>query len=167
MRVEPEKPVVLSLRGITKQFGALKANDNITLELAQGEILGLLGENGAGKSTLMSILFGHYTADTGQILVHGQALPAGDPAAALSAGIGMVHQHFALADNLTVLDNILLGTESLWRIKSRRSEARTKARAVAQRFGLSIDTERKVSELTVGERQRVEIIKALYRARAS
>ena len=163
MRVEPETPVVLSLRGITKQFGALKANDNITLELAQGEILGLLGENGAGKSTLMSILFGHYTADTGQILVHGQALPAGDPAAALSAGIGMVHQHFALADNLTVLDNILLGTESLWRIKSRRSEARTKARAVAQRFGLSIDTERKVSELTVGERQRVEIIKALYR----
>jgi ABC-type uncharacterized transport system ATPase subunit len=154
---------VLSLQGITKQFGALKANDAISLDLAQGQILGLLGENGAGKSTLMSILFGHYTADDGQILVHGQVLPPGDPAAALKAGIGMVHQHFALADNLTVLENILLGTESLWRINSQLSRARTKVRAVAERFGLSIDTERKVSELTVGERQRVEIIKALYR----
>lgn len=163
MRASADTPVVLSLRGITKQFGALTANDNISLELAQGEILGLLGENGAGKSTLMSILFGHYTADAGQILVHGKPLAAGDPAAALAAGIGMVHQHFALADNLSVLDNILLGTESLWRLSSQRGAARNKARAVAERFGLSIDTERNVGELTVGERQRVEIIKALYR----
>ena len=163
MRASATTSVVLSLQGITKRFGALTANDNISIDLAQGEILGLLGENGAGKSTLMSILFGHYTADAGQIHVHGQPLPAGDPAAALAAGIGMVHQHFALADNLTVLENIVLGTESLWRLSSRHNAARTKARAVAQRFGLSIDTERKVSELTVGERQRVEIIKALYR----
>jgi simple sugar transport system ATP-binding protein len=159
----PDSDVVLSLQGITKRFGALTANDAISLDLAQGQILGLLGENGAGKSTLMSILFGHYTADDGQILVHGQALPPGNPGAALAAGIGMVHQHFALADNLSVLDNILLGTESLWRLNSQRTQARAKARAVAQRFGLSIDTERKISELTVGERQRVEIIKALYR----
>ena len=163
MRASADTAVVLSLEGITKRFGALTANDNITLELAQGEILGLLGENGAGKSTLMSILFGHYTADSGQVHVHGQPLVAGDPAAALAAGIGMVHQHFALADNLSVLDNILLGTESLWRLSSQRAAARTKARGVAERFGLSIDTERKISELTVGERQRVEIIKALYR----
>lgn len=163
MRAGADTPIVLSLQGITKQFGELKANDNIHLELAQGEILGLLGENGAGKSTLMSILFGHYTADAGQILVHGQPLASGNPAAALAAGIGMVHQHFALADNLTVLDNILLGTESLWRLSSQRAAARSKARAVAERFGLPIDTERKISELTVGERQRVEIIKALYR----
>ena len=154
---------VLHLQGITKRFGALTANDNISLELAQGEILGLLGENGAGKSTLMSILFGHYTADEGQINVHGQVLPAGDPGAALAAGIGMVHQHFALAENLTVLENIMMGTESLWRFSSQRRAARAKAKGVAERFGLSIDTERRISELSVGQRQRVEIIKALYR----
>ena len=158
-----EPSVVLSLQGITKRFGALLANDNISLDLQQGQILGLLGENGAGKSTLMSILFGHYTANEGQILVQGKLLPAGNPAAALASGIGMVHQHFALADNLTVLENIMLGTESLWRFKSQQSQARDKARAVAKRFGLKIETDRKVSELTVGERQRVEIIKALYR----
>lgn len=163
MRAGPDTSVVLRLEGITKRFGALTANDDISLTLAQGEILGLLGENGAGKSTLMSILFGHYTADAGQILVHEQPLAAGDPAAALASGIGMVHQHFALADNLTVLENIVLGTESLWRLSSQRATARAKARAVAERFGLAIDTERKISELTVGERQRVEIIKALYR----
>ncbi len=163
MRATTNSSIVLSLTGITKRFGALTANDNITLDLARGEILGLLGENGAGKSTLMSILFGHYTADAGHISVHDQPLAPGDPGAALAAGIGMVHQHFALADNLTVLDNILLGTESMWRLSSQRAAARTKAKAVAARFGLPIDTERQISELTVGERQRVEIIKALYR----
>lgn len=163
MQTQPETTPVLRLAGITKRFGALTANDNISLDLAQGEILGLLGENGAGKSTLMSILFGHYTADDGQIDVHGQTLPAGDPGAALAMGIGMVHQHFALADNLTVLENIVMGTESLWRPSSKRGAARAKAQGVAERFGLSIDTERKISELSVGQRQRVEIIKALYR----
>ena len=163
MQTESETTPVLRLAGITKRFGALTANDDISLELAQGEILGLLGENGAGKSTLMSILFGHYTADEGHIEVHGQRLAAGDPAAALASGIGMVHQHFALADNLTVLDNIMMGTESLWRLSSQRRAARTKAQGVAERFGLAIDTERRISELSVGQRQRVEIIKALYR----
>lgn len=163
MQTQSATTPVLRLTGITKRFGALTANDNISLDLAQGEILGLLGENGAGKSTLMSILFGHYTADQGHIEVHGKSLPAGDPAAALASGIGMVHQHFALADNLTVLENIVLGTESLWRLSSQLKTARAKARGVAERFGLSIDTERKIHELSVGERQRVEIIKALYR----
>ena len=154
---------ILSLAGITKRFGALVANDAISLELARGEVLALLGENGAGKSTLVSILFGHYVADAGTITAFGEPLPPGDPAAALAAGIGMVHQHFTLADNLTVLDNILIGTEPLWQPFSRRRAARAKVRETAARFGLAVDAHSKVSELSVGERQRVEILKALYR----
>ena len=118
----PAAPV-LQLRGITKRFGALVANDGISLQLDRGEVLALLGENGAGKSTLVSILFGHYTADEGHITVDGQPLPPGNPKAALAAGIGMVHQHFTLADNLSVLDNVLLGTEALWQPFSHRRAA--------------------------------------------
>lgn len=154
---------VLRLTGITKRFGKLVANDNISLTLARGEVLALLGENGAGKSTLMSILFGHYVADEGSIEVFGRPLPPGQPRAALAAGIGMVHQHFTLADNLTVLDNVLLGTEPLWRPFSRRREARAKLLAVSQQFGLPVSPDAKVGSLSVGERQRVEILKALYR----
>ncbi len=117
---------VLRLRGITKRFGSLVANDAISLDLGRGEVLALLGENGAGKSTLVSILFGHYVADEGSIEVFGQPLPPGQPKAALAAGIGMVHQHFTLADNLSVLDNVMLGTEPLWRPFSRRAAARDK-----------------------------------------
>ena len=114
---------VLSLAGITKRFGALVANDNISLELGSGEILALLGENGAGKSTLVSILFGHYTADAGEIHVNGRPLPPGDPKAALAAGIGMVHQHFTLADNLSVQDNVMMGSEPLWQPFTRQRDA--------------------------------------------
>lgn len=102
---------VLRLRNISKRFGDLLANDAISLTLDRGEVLALLGENGAGKSTLMSILFGHYVADGGDIEVFGQPLPPGNPRVALAAGIGMVHQHFTLADNLSVLDNVVLGSE--------------------------------------------------------
>ncbi len=151
------------MRRITKRFGDLVANDDVSLSVDAGEILALLGENGAGKSTLMSILFGHYVADEGEISVNGQPLPTGNPAAALAAGIGMVHQHFALADNLTVLENVLMGTEPLWQLFSRRRAACEKLLAVAQRFGLPVQPEIPVARLSVGERQRVEILKALYR----
>ena len=154
---------VLRLSGITKRFGALVANDDISLELARGEVLGLLGENGAGKSTLVSILFGHYVADAGSIEAFGQALPPGQPKAALAAGIGMVHQHFTLADNLSVLDNVLIGTETLWYPFSRRREARGRLVQTSTRFGLTVDPDARIADLSVGERQRVEILKALYR----
>ena len=153
---------VLSLVNISKRFGSLVANDGISLDLKAGEILALLGENGAGKSTLVSILFGHYTADAGSITVFGKPLPAGDPKAALDAGIGMVHQHFTLADNLSVLDNVMMGSESLWLPLTRRAAARAKLAQVAQRFGLAVDADALVGQLSVGERQRVEILKALY-----
>ncbi|MGF6525790.1 ABC transporter ATP-binding protein [Variovorax sp. PvP013] len=159
----PGTPPVLRLEGITKRFGRLVANDAISLTLHAGEVLALLGENGAGKSTLMSILFGHYTADAGHVEVFGRRLPPGHPKAALAAGIGMVHQHFALADNLSVLDNVLMGTEPLWRPFSRRAEARARLREVADRFGLPVAPDARVGDLSVGERQRVEILKALYR----
>jgi len=152
---------VLRLSGITKRFGALVANDAISLELAAGEVLALLGENGAGKSTLVSILFGHYVADAGTVEIDGRPLPPGQPAAALAAGIGMVHQHFTLADNLSVLDNVMLGTESPWQPFSRRAEARRKLLDAAQRFGLQVAPEARIGDLSVGERQRVEILKAL------
>ena len=108
------REVVLRLDGITKQFGSLTANDKVNVTLHKGEVIALLGENGAGKTTLMNILFGHYTADEGSVEVFGNTLPPGATGAALKAGIGMVHQHFTLAGNLTVLDNILLGTAPLW-----------------------------------------------------
>ncbi len=161
---QPAPPALapaLSIQGISKRFGALLANDNISLDLAPGEVLALLGENGAGKSTLVSILFGHYVADAGSIQVHGRPLPPGQPKAALAAGIGMVHQHFTLADNLTVLDNVMLGTESLWLPFSRRAAARVQLLDAAQRFGLEVNADALIRDLSVGERQRVEILKAL------
>ncbi|WP_342050373.1 MULTISPECIES: ABC transporter ATP-binding protein [unclassified Cupriavidus] len=156
-------PPVLRLTGITKRFGSLVANDDISLELHRGEVLALLGENGAGKSTLVNILFGHYVADAGTVEIDGQPLPPGQPRAALAAGIGMVHQHFTLADNLSVLDNILIGTEPLWRWRQQRGAARARVQEIAARFGLAVDPQARVGALSVGERQRVEIIKALYR----
>ncbi len=154
---------VLKLSGISKRFGTLVANDDISLQLGRGEVLALLGENGAGKSTLVSILFGHYVADAGRIEVFGQELAPGDPKAALAAGIGMVHQHFTLADNLSVLDNIMMGSETLWQPFTRRQAARGRLDDVALRFGLAVDADALVGSLSVGERQRVEILKALYR----
>ena len=153
--------VVLRLDRISKAFGALKANDAVSLTLQRGEVVALLGENGAGKTTLMNILFGHYVADGGSVEAFGQPLPPGNPRAALEAGVGMVHQHFTLAGNLTVLENITLGTDSLW---SRGTPgARDKVERLSRDFGLAVDPDAKVSRLSVGERQRIEILKALYR----
>ncbi len=139
------------------------ANDGISLEVKTGEILALLGENGAGKSTLVSILFGHYVADSGSIEVNGQILKPGDPKAALNAGIGIVHQHFALADNLSVLDNVMLGTESLWSFATKKRSARAHLTGASEQFGLKIIPDALVGSLSVGQKQRVEILKALYR----
>jgi general nucleoside transport system ATP-binding protein len=153
----------LSLKNITKRFGSLVANDDISLDVQQGEILALLGENGAGKSTLVSILFGHYVADSGSIEVNGLPLKPGDPKAALKAGIGIVHQHFALADNLSVLDNVMLGTESLLSFATKKGAARAHLMSASEQFGLKIEPDALVGSLSVGQKQRVEILKALYR----
>jgi ABC-type uncharacterized transport system ATPase subunit len=153
----------LRISGITKRFGSLVANDAISLELGLGEVVALLGENGAGKTTLMNILFGHYVADEGGVEAFGKALPPGDPRAALAAGIGMVHQHFTLADNMSVLENIVLGTQSPWSLRLDRAQARSRIRELSRDFGLAVDPDRQVAALSVGERQRVEILKALYR----
>lgn len=155
--------VVLRLDGITKRFGPLVANNAIGFDLKRGEVIALLGENGAGKTTLMNILFGHYTADEGTVEVLGQQLPPGHPRAALAAGVGMVHQHFTLADNMTVLENILLGTGSLVSARLNARAAKAKVQKLSADFGLSVHPDAKVGTLSVGERQRVEILKALYR----
>jgi general nucleoside transport system ATP-binding protein len=153
----------LQLLHISKRFGDLLANDDISLTLARGEVLALLGENGAGKSTLMNILFGHYVADQGSIRVFGEPLAPGRPQESLDRGVGMVHQHFTLADNLTVLDNVLLGTESLSRLISNKRDASETLRALSRQFGLAVLPDALVRSLSVGEKQRVEILKALYR----
>lgn len=160
--------MILSLRGLTKRFGPVVAADAIDLDLNRGEVLALLGENGAGKTTLMNMLFGQYTPDAGSVHVWGEdgietILPAGQPQAVIDARIGMVHQHFTLAENLCVLDNILLGTENLFGLNRRRQKARKKLTELMERSGLVAPLDARVRDLTVGERQRVEILKALYR----
>jgi simple sugar transport system ATP-binding protein len=157
------RPVVLRLEGITRRFGALVANEDVSLALCEGEVLALLGENGAGKTTLMNILFGHYVPDAGRVEAFGKELPHGSPRAAIDAGIGMVHQLFTLAANLSVLDNIMIGTEPLTRLTSARGAARRKLADLTRRFGLEVDPDARVARLSVGERQRVEILKSLYR----
>jgi simple sugar transport system ATP-binding protein len=157
------RDVILRVQNISKSFGTLRANTDISFELRRGQVLALLGENGAGKTTLMNILFGHYVADEGSIEVFGEPLAVGSPQAAIDAGIGMVHQHFTLADNISVLENIILGTQSLWSPFLDRARARARLERVMAETGLRVDPDSLVGFLTVGQKQRVEILKALYR----
>ena len=158
-----EAPPVLEVRGITKRFPGVLANDNINLTLHKGEVLGLLGENGAGKSTLMNMIYGLYKPDEGEILVNGQAVEITGPKDAIELGIGMVHQHFQLVDVLTVTENVMLGNESVSGPFLRRDRARREIMELSQEFGLDVDPDALISDLPVGVQQRVEIIKALYR----
>lgn len=158
----PVTALVLRMSGITKRFGGLTANEDVNLSVARGEVVALLGENGAGKTTLMNILFGHYVADAGTVEIEGRLLTPGSPQAALKAGVGMVHQHFTLAANLSVLDNIVIGTEPLWRMWTSKAN-RQRLQDISRRFGLVVNPDALIRDLSVGERQRVEIVKALYR----
>ena len=154
----------LELRGITKRFPGVVANDHVDLLVESGEVHGLLGENGAGKSTLMNILYGLYAADEGEILIDDQPVELHDPGDAIAAGIGMVHQHFMLVPVFTVAENILLGAEPLDRFRRfDRARANREVRELAEANGLHIDPEARVEDLPVGLQQRVEILKALYR----
>jgi len=156
--------VKLELRGMSKRFGPVIANDNISLTVNSGEIVGLLGENGAGKSTLMNLLYGLYQADSGEILLDDQKMSFKGPGDAMAAGIGMVHQHFMLIPVFTVAENVILGNEPTGRFGALDlQEARKRVREISDRFGFNVDPDAIVEELPVGVQQRVEIIKALVR----
>ena len=154
---------VIEMLNITKVFPGIKANDNITLQLRRGEIHALLGENGAGKSTLMSVLFGLYQPEEGVIKKNGQVVIINNPNDATALNIGMVHQHFKLVDVFTVLDNIILGAETTKMGFLQKKEARKKVEDLIDRYGLKVDLDAKVEDITVGMQQRVEILKMLYR----
>lgn len=156
-------PVVLEVRGLTKRFPGVLANDHINLTLRKGQVLGLLGENGAGKSTLMNLIYGLYTPDEGEILVNGKPAVIRNPNDAIALGIGMVHQHFQLVPVLSVTDNIMLGNESVSGPFLNRRAARARIMEISQQYGLEVDPDAMVQDLSVGVQQRVEIIKALYR----
>lgn len=148
---------------VSKSFGNIQANNKISLSVAPGTIHGIVGENGAGKSTLMSILYGFYRADTGSILVNGTKIDIRNSCDAIAAGIGMVHQHFMLIKTFTVLENIVLGAEDGKLLKPSLNKARALLKSLSDEYGLDVDPEAQVSELSVGAQQRVEILKALYR----
>jgi len=154
---------IIEMKDITKRFPGIIANDNITLGLKKGEIHALLGENGAGKSTLMSILFGLYKPDTGSIYKDGERVMITGPNDATKLGIGMVHQHFKLVQNFTVLENIILGVETTKNGVLRTNEARQKVLDISAHYGLDIDVDKEIQDITVGMQQRVEILKMLYR----
>jgi len=158
-----EQIPVLEVRGITKRFPGVLANDHVDLTLHRGRVLGLLGENGAGKSTLMNMIYGLYTPDEGDILVDGRPIEMHDPSDAIANGIGMVHQHFQLVDVLTVTENVMLGNESTSGPFLRRGQARKRIVEISQKYGLDVDPDALIQDLPVGTQQRVEIIKALYR----
>jgi len=155
--------IAIELKGIDKSFGPVHANRNINLAVRKGSIHGIIGENGAGKSTLMSILYGFYHADAGTILVDGEPVAIRDSNAAIAAGIGMVHQHFMLVENFTVLENIILGAEDSQILNAGIARARRTLKELEKEYALEVDPDAIIEELPVGLQQRVEILKALYR----
>ncbi|MBT2690792.1 ABC transporter ATP-binding protein [Bacillus sp. ISL-47] len=154
---------VIEMLNIRKEFPGIVANDNITLQLKPGEIHALLGENGAGKSTLMNVLFGLYQPEKGEIKVKGKPVRITDPNVANDMGIGMVHQHFMLVDRFTVTENIILGKETTKSGKIDIKKAEKEVREISERYGLAVDPQAKISDISVGMQQRVEILKTLYR----
>ena len=156
---------IIEMLHITKEFPGIIANDDITLQLKKGEIHALLGENGAGKSTLMSVLFGMYQPEKGEIRKNGQVVHIKDPNDANALGIGMVHQHFKLVDVFSVLDNIILGVEPTVTPFGflQKAQARKKVMELSERYGLKVDPDAMVEDITVGMQQRTEILKMLYR----
>src|SRR5207245_4546853 len=161
--VDDEGPV-LELRGITKQFPGVLANDHIDFDLRDGEVHALLGENGAGKSTLMNIVYGLYSADEGEIVIKGEPVKLSSPHDAIDRGIGMVHQHFMLIPVMTVTENIVLATEPHTAgVLLDYSGARQRVLEISKRFNFAIDPDARIQNITVGQQQRVEILKALYR----
>ena len=158
-----ENEYIIEMLNITKEFPGIKANDNITLQLKKGEIHALLGENGAGKSTLMSILFGLYQPTSGIIKKNGQEVHINTPNDANDLNIGMVHQHFKLVECFSVLDNIILGVEPTKGLFLEKKNARAKVMELSEKYGLMVDPDALISDITVGMQQRVEILKMLYR----
>ncbi len=161
--MENKSDYEIEMLHITKEFPGIIANDDITLQLRKGEIHALLGENGAGKSTLMSVLFGLYQPEKGEIRKNGEVVKINDPNDATKLGIGMVHQHFKLIDVYTVLDNIILGAETTKMGFLQKKEARAKVLEISEKYGLKVDLDAKVEDISVGMQQRVEILKMLYR----
>jgi ABC-type uncharacterized transport system ATPase subunit len=159
----PASGWAIELEKINKRFGAVHANKDIDLKVARGTIHGIVGENGAGKSTLMSILYGFYTADSGVIRVNGEQHAITDSRHALALGIGMVHQHFMLVDNFSVLENIVLGAEDSGLLKPSLNRARKELDRLEQEYDLEVDPDAIIEDISVGQQQRVEILKALYR----
>ena len=155
------KKVVLEMRGVTKMFGSVVANKGINLSLYEKEILSLLGENGSGKTTLMNMISGIYFPDEGEILINGENAVIRSPKDAFKYKIGMIHQHFKLVDVFSAAENIILGIDdgNKYNIK----EVNTRVREIASRYGFEIDPEKKIHEMSVSEKQTVEIIKVLYR----
>jgi len=154
----------VEFRNISKHFGAVKANTDVSFSIAKGAIHGLVGENGAGKSTLMSILYGYYRADGGEILLDGKVQHIHNSHEAIRLGIGMVHQHFMLVENMTVLDNVMLGSEGGFRLREHRATVEKKLREICDRYRLDVDPLATIHDLSVGAQQRVEILKQIYRS---
>ena len=155
--------VAVEMRNIVKKFGDFTANDHINLLVHKGEVHAILGENGAGKSTLMNVLYGLYHPTSGQIFIDGKEVQISSPKHAIELGIGMVHQHFMLIQPFTVTENIILGVEPRKGLKVDIKSARQKVVELSERYGMKVDPDAKIEDISVGMQQRVEILKVLYR----